>query len=82
MRPRCSADGDSPADDDEGFTTLESSSGTITGCLDDQRVEFLVPVALVAFVREDVLDHAIWTGAVVSHPVVADHHRHHSLELE
>ena len=31
--------------------------------------------------REDVLDHAIWTVAVVSHPVVTDHHRHHSLEL-
>ena len=23
----------------------------------------------------------IWTVAIVSHPVVADHHRHHSLEL-
>ena len=39
----------------------------------------MVPVALV---REDVLDHAIWTVAVVSHPEVADHHRHHSLELD
>ena len=34
----------------------------------------------MALVREDVLDHAIWTVAVVSHPVVTDHHRH-SLEL-
>ena len=36
----------------------------------------------VALVREDVLHHAIWTVAVVSNPVVADHHRHHSWELE
>ena len=43
---------------------------------------FLVPVALVALVRENVLDHAIWAVAVVSHPVVADHHRHHSLQLD
>ena len=35
-------------------------------------------MALAALVREDVLDHAIWTVAVVSHPVVADHHRYHS----
>ena len=40
-----------------------------------------VPVALVAPVREGVLDHAICTVAIVSHPVVADPHRHHSLEL-
>ena len=39
----------------------------------------MVPVALV---RENFLDHAIWTVAVVRHPVVADQHRHHSLELE
>ena len=39
----------------------------------------MVPVAPV---REDVLDHAIWTDAFASHPVVADHHRHHSLGLE
>ena len=41
----------------------------------------MVPVAFVALVREEVLDHAIQTVGVVSHPVVADHHRHHSLEL-
>ena len=36
----------------------------------------------VALVREDILSHAIWTIPVVSRPVVADHHRHHSLESE
>ena len=41
----------------------------------------VVPVAFVALVREDVLDHAIWTVAVVSRPVVTDHHHRHSLEL-
>ena len=41
----------------------------------------MVPVAFVAIVREDVLDHAIWTVLVVSRPVVADDHRHHSLHL-
>ena len=39
----------------------------------------MVPVALV---REDVLAHAIWTVPVVFLPVVPDHLRHHSLELE
>ena len=38
-------------------------------------------MAFVALVRKDVLDHAIWTVTVVSHPVVTDHHRRHSLEL-
>ena len=39
-------------------------------------------MAFVALVREDVLDHEIWTVSVVSHPVVTDHHHHgHSLEL-
>ena len=37
---------------------------------------------LVALVHEDVLDHETWTVAVVSHPVVADHHRRQSLELD
>ena len=37
-------------------------------------VELVVPLAFVALVRKDVLDHAIWTVAVVSHPVVTDHH--------
>ena len=41
----------------------------------------LVSVAFVALVREDVLDHAIWTVAVVSHPVVTDHHHRHSSEF-
>ena len=43
-------------------------------------VELVVLVAFVALVRKDVLDHPIWTVAVVSHPVMTDHHRH-SLEL-
>ena len=38
-------------------------------------------MAFVALVRKDVLDHAIWTVAVVPHPVVTDHHHRHSLEL-
>ena len=59
-RPLCSTDGDSPAVCDVGLT------------LDDHRFEFVVPVV---FVREGVLDHANWTVAVVSHPVVAHHHR-------
>ena len=41
-----------------------------------------MPVALVALVREDVRDQAIWTVAVVSQPVVADYHRHHLWELD
>ena len=41
----------------------------------------MVPVAFVALVRKDVLDHAIWTVAVVPHPVVTGHHHGHSLEL-
>ena len=41
----------------------------------------MVPVAFMVFVREDVLDHAIWTVAVVCHLVVTDHLRHHSLEF-
>ena len=41
----------------------------------------MVPVAFVALLRKDVVDHAIWTVAVVSHPVVTDHHHRHSLEL-
>ena len=43
----------------------------------DHRLRLWVPVELV---REDILDHAIWTVAFVSHPV-ADHHRH-TFELE
>ena len=39
-------------------------------------------MVLVALVRDDVVDHAMWTVACVSHPVVADHHRHHSVDLE
>ena len=39
-------------------------------------------MVLVAHVREDVLDHAIWTVLDVPFLVVADHGRHHSLELE
>ena len=39
----------------------------------------MVPVALV---REGVPAHAIWTVPVVSLLVVADHLRHHLLELE
>ena len=31
--------------------------------------------------HEDMIAQATWTFAVVSHPVVTDHHRHHSLEL-
>ena len=42
-------------------------------------VEFLLPMA---FVHKDVLDHAIWTVAVASLLMVADHRHHHSLELE
>ena len=42
----------------------------------------MVPVALVALVREDVLDHAIFTFAFVFHPVVTAHLQHHSLEME
>ena len=38
-------------------------------------------MAFVALVRKDVLDHAMWTVAVVSHPVVTGHHHRHSLEL-
>ena len=38
-------------------------------------------MAFVALVRKDVLDHAIWTLAVVSNPVVTDRHDHQSLEL-
>ena len=38
-------------------------------------------MAFGALVREDVLDHAIWTVATVSHPVVTDHHHRHSLGL-
>ena len=41
----------------------------------------MAPVSFVALVRKDVLNHAIWTVAVVSHPVVTDHHHRHSLEL-
>ena len=41
----------------------------------------LVSVACVALVRKDALDHAIWTVVVVSHLVVTDHRRRHSLEL-
>ena len=40
----------------------------------------LVSVAFVVLVQKDAHDHAIWTVAVVSHPVVTDHHCH-SLEL-
>ena len=36
----------------------------------------------VALVREDILAHTICTVPVVSRPVAADHHRHHSLESE
>ena len=39
-------------------------------------------MVLVAVVHEGILAHAIWTVTVVSRPVVADHHRHHSLELD
>ena len=42
-------------------------------------MEFVVPVALV---RENLLAHAIWTVAIVSHAVVPDHHRHHSSGME
>ena len=41
----------------------------------------LVSVAFVVLVQKDAHDHAIWTVAVVSHPVVSDHHHCHSLEL-
>ena len=41
----------------------------------------LVSVAFVAFAQKDAHDHAIWTVAAVSHPVVTDHHHRHSLEL-
>ena len=33
-------------------------------------------------VHVEVFAHAIWTVGVVSHPVVTDHHRQYSLELE
>ena len=39
----------------------------------------MVPVVLV---HEGVLAHAIWTVSVVSLLVVADHRRHHLLEME
>ena len=42
----------------------------------------LVSVAVVAFVRKDVHDHAIWTVVFVSHPVVTDHYHRHSLEFD
>ena len=32
-------------------------------------------------VQVEVLAHAIWTSAVVSHPVMTDNHHRHSLEL-
>ena len=35
----------------------------------------------VVLVQKDPHDHAIWIVAVVSHPVVTDHHHCHSLEL-
>ena len=38
-------------------------------------------VLVALFVRNDVLDHAICTIAVAPHPVVADNHHSHSLEL-
>ena len=41
----------------------------------------LVSVVFVVLVRKDAHDHAIWTGVVVPHPVVTDHHHRHSLEL-
>ena len=41
----------------------------------------LVSVAFVVRVQKDAHDHAIWVVAVVSHPVVTDHHNRHSLEL-
>ena len=46
-------------------------------------VSFVAPVSavFVALVREDVLDHAIWTVVVVSHPMVTDHH-HQALVIE
>ena len=47
--------------------------------LDKAKVEFAV---LVALVHEGVLAHAIWTVPVVSLLVVADHRRHHLLELK
>ena len=49
--------------------------------LEKPQDEFAVPVALV---RIDVLAHAIYTVAFafVSRPEVADHRRHHLLELE
>ena len=51
--------------------------------LDNHWLELVVPVAFVALVRKDVRDHSIWTVAValVSHPLVTDHHHGHSLEL-
>ena len=39
----------------------------------------LVSVAFVKLVQKDAHDHAIWTVAVVSNPVVTDHHPRHSL---
>ena len=47
--------------------------------LDQAKVEFAV---LVELVHEGKLAHAIWTVHVVSLLVVADHRRHHLLELE
>ena len=41
----------------------------------------LVSVAFVVLVQKGADDHAIWTVAVVSHPMVTDHHHCHSLEL-
>ena len=42
----------------------------------------LVSVASVVLVQKDAHHHAIWTVAVVSHPVVTDHHHCHSLEFD
>ena len=42
-------------------------------------VEVVIPVVFVALVRKDMLDHAIWTVAVIPHPVVTDHR--HSFKL-
>ena len=38
-------------------------------------------VAIVMLVHKVLLDHAIWTVAVVSHPVVTNHHHRHSIGI-
>ena len=80
-RPRCSTDDDA-ADGHEGFPNCRIFIQYSKRLLDNHGLNLWCLSALVALVREDVRDQAIWTVAVVSQPVVADHHRHHLWELD